>query len=130
MNTFKRFFVLALVALAMVACNKDQELTSENSNNSIIKTDQTVINNNTTRKRACASEAHMEHLLQNDEYKRAYDERKTRFERQLRTNVAESRALCSNPKVLPVAVHYQGVNADRACLVALAQTQIAILNAD
>jgi len=130
MNIVKRFFVLALVALVMVACNKDQELTSENSNNSNIETAAAVIDNNTTRKRACSSEAHMEHLLQNDDYKRAYDERNARFERQLRTNVAESRALCSNPKVLPVAVHYQGVNANRACLVALAQAQIAIINAD
>lgn len=130
MNIVKRFFVLALVALAMVACNKDQELTSKTNENSIVKTDQTVIDNSTTRKRVCASEAHMEELLQNDDYKRAYDERKARFERALRTDVAESRALCSNPKVLPVAVHYQGVTADRACLVALAQTQIDILNAD
>ena len=130
MNIVKRFFVLALVALVMVACNKDQELTSKNNENSIVKTDQTVVDNSTTRKRACASEAHMEQLLQNDDYKRAFDARKARFERQLRTDVAESRALCSNPKVLPVAVHYQGTTADRACLVALAQTQIAILNAD
>ena len=130
MNILKRFFVLALVALAMVACNKDQELTSKNTESSTVKTDQTVFDNSTTRKRACSSEAHMEHLLQDAEYKSAYDERNARFERQLRTNVAESRALCSNPTVLPVAVHYQGTTADRACLVALAQTQIDILNAD
>jgi len=131
MNIVKRFFVLALVALVMVACNKDQDLTSENTNSSIVKTDQPVFDNSrTTSKRACSSEAHMEQLLQNDDYRKAYDERKARFERQLRTDVAESRALCSNPQILPVAIHYQGVNADRACLVALAQTQIDILNAD
>ena len=130
MNIVKRFFVLTLVTLVMVACNKDQEFTSKNNNNSIVKTDQAVVDNSINTRRACASETHTAQLLQNNEYKRAHDERKAKFERQLRTNVAESRALCSNPKVLPVAVHYQGANADRACLVALAQTQIAILNAD
>ena len=131
MSILKRMFVLALVALVMVACNKDQELTSENNNSSsITKTEETPFDSNTARKRACASQDHMEKLLQDDTYKQAYEQRKAKFARQLKTNVAESRALCSNPKVLPVAVHYQGANADRACLVALAQNQIAILNAD
>ena len=131
MSILKRLFVLALVALVMVACNKDQELTSENNNSSsITKTEEIPFDSNTARKRACASQDHMEKLLQDDTYKQAYEQRKAKFARQLKTNVAESRALCSNPKVLPVAVHYQGTNADRACLVALAQSQIAILNAD
>lgn len=130
MNFIKRFFVIALVALVMVACNKDQEFASENNNTSISTTETTVFNSNTARKRACTSHDHMEKLLQDDTYKRAYEERKAKFARQLKTNVAESRALCANPRVLPVAVHYQGVNADRACLVALAQNSVALLNAD
>jgi len=130
MNIVKRIFVLALVALVMVACNKDQEFASDNNNNSITTTETTVLNSNTTRKRACASHDHTQKLLQNDEYRLAYEERKAKFARQLKTNTAESRAVCSNPTILPVAVHYQGINADKACLVALAQSQIAILNAD
>ncbi len=130
MNFIKRIFVLALVALVMVACSKDQEFASENNNQSITKTETTTFDTNTERKRVCASHNHMEELLQSDTYKQAYEERQAKFARQLKTNVAESRALCSNPRVLPVAIHYQGVNTDRACLVALAQTQIEILNAD
>ncbi len=130
MSILKRIFVLALVALVMVACNKDQELTSENNSSSITKTEEIPFDSNTARKRACASHDHMEKLLQDDTYKQAYEARKAKFARQLKTNVAESRALCSNPRVLPVAVHYQGANADRACLVALAQNSIALLNAD
>ncbi len=129
MNIVKRFLVLALVALVMVACNKDQELAS-NEGNSITKTEETILDNTTTRKRACASQDHTEKLLQNDEYRVAYEQRKAKFQRQLKTNVAESRAACSNPTVLPVAIHYQGINADKACLVALAKAQVDILNAD
>jgi len=44
---------------------------------------------------------------------------------------ALSRATCSNPPVIPVAVHYQGASgADAACLIDLAKNQIAILNDD
>ena len=130
MNILKRIFVLTLVALAMVACNKDQEFAAGTHNKTITETEKIVFETNTASKRACASHDHMEKLLQDDTYKKAYEERKAKFARTLKTNVAESRALCSNPKILPVAVHYQGVNADRACLVALAQNQVAILNAD
>ena len=122
MNLFKRFFVLALVAMVMVACNKDQEFATEKSNNIINQTEETVFSESITMKRSCASHAHTEQLLLNEDYRQAFEARKANFEKQLRTNVAESRALCSNPKILPVAIHYQGVNSpNRACLEALAQ---------
>jgi len=45
-------------------------------------------------------------------------------------NVQE-RTVCSNPTLLPVAIHFQSVsNADAACLAGLAQTSIAALNQD
>ena len=49
----------------------------------------------------------------------------------MRANSTSSRAACSNPTVLPVAIHFQGVSTtDRACLVAVAQSAIASTNKD
>lgn len=72
---------------------------------------------------------HMKNLMLNPEFKRAHQARLIKFE-QL-ANAAGERTLCGDPVMIPVAVHFQGVsNPDVACLRALAQSQIDILNND
>ena len=124
----KRFFVLTLIALVMVACKKDQELVSDNTIPTLnIPNDNTPVIN---ARRSCSSQEHTQKLLQNHSYKKHYDERKANFQKYLNRNIAQSRNACNTPTILPVAIHYQDVNADKACLVALAKDQIDILNAD
>lgn len=130
MDLVKKMLVFALVALTMVACQKDEIPSTENTRQNNVITTENPIENPTLRKRSCSSHDHMEKLLQDETFKKAYELRQRNFQTRMRTNVAESRAACSNPVVLPVAVHFQGVNADKACLVALAKIQIDILNAD
>ena len=127
MNFLKRAFFLSLVALMIVACNKDQEFVPSTTTPT---EENQLVPSSVALKRTCTSHEHTEKLLQDDDYKKVYEERKALYQKYKTSHVAQSRAVCSNPTILPVAVHYQGVNADRACLVALAQTQIAILNAD
>ncbi len=41
------------------------------------------------------------------------------------------KAQCNSPVIIPVAMHYQGANiSQKACFIALAQNQVAILNND
>ncbi|MEL6923973.1 MAG: M43 family zinc metalloprotease, partial [Bacteroidota bacterium] len=88
-----------------------------------------TLQNANAQKRSCSSEAHMEELLKNPEYARKYQKKMKAFEQY--SQRAESRALCSNPVVLPMAIHYQGVpDPDQACLIELAQSQVTILNND
>jgi len=82
-------------------------------------------------KRNCGTEEYMNKLMSDPEKKAAYEKRIKKFRGFASSNTVESRAVCDNPVVLPIAVHYQGVpNADANCLRALAESQIGILNAD
>ncbi len=79
--------------------------------------------------RSCGVHDHMSELMQNAQYKNAYDQRMQAFDK-LNSERPE-KAACNNPVVIPVAVHYQNAStAQRSCLIALAQNQINILNAD
>ena len=81
------------------------------------------------RHRTCGSDEHMSFLLSDPAYKKEYDLRLEKFEQLNQKRV--QKAQCNNPVIIPVAVHYQGANTNqRACLVALAQSQIDILNQD
>ena len=80
--------------------------------------------------RSCGHEAHMEELLSDPIYKEKYDLRMENH-RDYVKNATTTRALCSNPTVIPVAVHYQGATSnDVNCLITLALESIAVLNAD
>jgi hypothetical protein len=73
---------------------------------------------------------HMQELLSNPQYAQEYQKRQLKFEA-VQARSASKAALCSNPVVLPIAIHYQGIGSpDQACLVALAQNQVDILNND
>ena len=83
--------------------------------------------------RTCGMVEHMNQQMQDPDFARDYEETQIKFRRafeeNLRTNTNVSNRL--NPIIIPVAVHYPGgQESDRACLEALAQTQIDILNAD
>ncbi len=130
MKDIRNLIAIALFAIAMIGCQKDQDL--GNFNNSIGKAAVTNSANHThSFGRKCASTAHMQEKLQDPAFKADYETRMRSFSRSLRTNVAKSRSACSSPTILPIAYHFDGIgNADKACLVELVKQQTAILNAD
>jgi len=84
-----------------------------------------------TEGRTCNHAAHMEELLSDPAYRAEYEERMQKHQSFV-SNLLDSRASCSSPVIVPVAVHYQGANnsATLACLTTMAQEQIDALNAD
>ena len=130
MKDIRNFIVMALFAIAMISCQKDQDL--ESLNNSIGKAATISASNHThTLGRKCASTEHMNEKLQDPAFKADYETRMQSFSRSLRSNVAKSRAACSSPTILPIAFHFDGIgNADKACLAELVKQQTALLNAD
>ncbi len=109
---------LALMLLSLYACNDD-----DTSWDGVDDNIQEV-----ALQRSCSSTEHQHSLMQDEAYSRLHLKRVSNTE-QMMSN--RSVINCTNPIVLPVAVHYQGVSSpDEACLRALAQSQIDILNAD
>ena len=80
----------------------------------------------------CGMEAHMHEMMQDPEFARQWEIDQAKF----RNAVAQSINYRQNrgamdPIVVPVAVHFPGgVESDRACLEALAQNQVDIVNLD
>jgi hypothetical protein len=74
---------------------------------------------------------YMNQQLQDPEFAREYQETQTRFRAALAQSLNNSNSNRRATLIIPVAVYYpSGLEADRACLEALAQSQIDILNAD
>ncbi len=89
----------------------------------------TVSSNSQTR--SCGMVEYMNQQLQDPEFAREYQETQTRFRAALAQSLNNSNSNRRATLIIPVAVHYpSGLEADRACLEALAQSQIDILNAD
>jgi subtilisin-like proprotein convertase family protein len=87
-----------------------------------------------SQERTCGMEAYMEEQMKNPEFARQYNEMQAQFkievEKVLKNDNVQNRG-GANPLVIPVAVHFPaGSEANRACLEALAQNQVDILNAD
>jgi hypothetical protein len=80
----------------------------------------------------CGMEAHMHEMMQDPEFARQWEIDQAKF----RSAVAQSINYRQNrgamdPIVVPVAVHFPGgMESDRACLEALAQNQVDIVNSD
>ena len=75
-------------------------------------------------------EEHLQELLQDPDYRINHEEKLRRLQQIGNQNI-RLRMDCSNPVILPVAVHFQGVsNPDRSCLEAQAIDQIRIANED
>ena len=132
MISIKNLWFIALVTLVLVGCQKDQEITTEQDTEfSNIAEAASENTHNHQLGRRCGSKEHTALKLQDPEFRAAYEKRMQIFQSHLRNNFANSRAACSNPKILPVAVHYQGIsNPNKACLISLAQAQINIINQD
>ena len=79
--------------------------------------------------RTCGQDAYMDKLLSNPTYRAAYEKRMEKHKTYV-SQSPNSRAACSSPTTLPVAVHFQGVTGNISCLTTVAQDAIAILNAD
>ena len=107
--------------LTMYSCQDDSDL--------ITQLEDDVTHDTVHDHRTCGNEAHMDKLMSNPDYLEARAERLLNFDEE--KSKVEERALCSDPVVIPVAVHYQGVsNPNASCLIALAESQIMILNDD
>ena len=87
-----------------------------------------------SQERTCGTEEYMQEKLQDPVFAEEYYQRQQEFQARLQEILAnqEFQQRDGNATIIiPVAVHYPSANeADRACLVALAQNQIDILNAD
>ena len=85
----------------------------------------------------CGTTEYMEQLLQDPDYRAQHEAVQGQIQQRLSESAdqdfSSSSAACPDITVLPVAIHYQGVSGgvtNQACLIQLAQQQIAILNAD
>lgn len=119
-NQLKLFVLCCLGMVFFTSCQKDDEIQQKKSANY-----ETV----QAHARTCGMEQHMAKLLADPEYKTAREARMKQFD--LMKKSASLRAQCTDPVILPMAVHFQDItNPDTACLRSLAQAQIDILNAD
>ncbi|WP_298902854.1 proprotein convertase P-domain-containing protein [uncultured Psychroserpens sp.] len=82
--------------------------------------------------RSCGMVELMQEKMQDPEYARQYKLTQAKFKAQLTQNLQINQAQRRmEPIIIPVAVHFpSGQESDRACLEALAQNQIDILNED
>ena len=112
--------LVGISLLIFTSCNKDDEFEKVALQESDIEH---------SLQRSCGMQEHMRTLLSDPNYEKQRNERLAEFE--LVAASASTRTLCGDPVLLPVAVHYQGAtNPNTACLRALAQTQVDILNND
>ncbi len=110
-----------LTALFLTSCSDDEKLLGTES---VDQAAQDV----EYSERTCNSTDHQHSLMNDSHYKSSYDKRVQKLSTLAQTRSVED---CTEPIVLAVAVHFQNIsNPDQACLRALAQTQIDILNAD
>ncbi len=120
MKNFLNLVIGIMSIMLIFSCNQDLDLPVEDTKASV-EQEQDL--------RTCGHAAHMDVLMQNEDYRVLRQELMLNLKEEAVD--VESRALCSDPVVLPVAVHYQGVTSPNAtCLIALAQSQIDILNQD
>ncbi len=86
--------------------------------------------NGYAQQRTCGTDAFMQEQMNNPEFRAQYEARQAKFEEKLKQN----KKTTSNRRMtiyIPVAVHFvEGNEADRACLEAMAQNQVDVLNND
>ena len=91
-----------------------------------------------SQQRTCGMEQKMQRIMSNPVLKQQYEERQAKFEIEYQKFLDNSLNRVNAPLVpinIPVAVHYPEVpsstsQAEKDCLIALAQSQIDIINAD
>lgn len=83
------------------------------------------------QERSCGMVEYMQEQMENPEYAKQYKITQAKFKAQLNKNLSENYERRMDPIIIPVAVHFpEAQESDRACLEALAQNQIDILNED
>ncbi len=87
--------------------------------------------NSYSQQRTCGVDEYMEEMLKNPELAKKYEENQKKFQAELARRANGDYSARGASIVIPVAVHFPtGNEADRDCLVALAQSQVDVLNAD
>ena len=89
--------------------------------------------NSFSQERTCGMLEYMEEQMKDPAYAKQHEENQAKFKARLKQVLAEGdfSQRGGGPIQIPVAVHFpSGNESDRACLEALAQNQIDILNAD
>ncbi len=115
------YYCFIATALFLTSCNEDQ--ITESSEVTELSEAQTAYS-----QRTCSTEGHQHSLLKDEDYRASFEKRVEKTDKLIQTRSVVD---CTEPIVLPIAVHFQGLsNPDEACLKALAQNQIDILNAD
>jgi len=78
--------------------------------------------------RTCGTSDHQEELLNNAIYAKWFNA----YKKQVKSYPQNRNVTCSNPIIIPVAVHYNGTinTSNTACLISRAQDQIDVLNKD
>ncbi|MFL2623912.1 MAG: M43 family zinc metalloprotease, partial [Flavobacteriaceae bacterium] len=80
----------------------------------------------------CGMDAHMHEMMQDPDFAKQWQIDQAKFRRAVAESIYNrQRRVAMDPIVVPVAVHFPGgVESDRACLEALAQNQVDIVNLD
>ena len=80
----------------------------------------------------CGTDAHMHEMMQDPDFAKQWEIDQAKFRKAIAESINTSQRHGSmDPIVVPVAVHFPGgVESDRACLEALAQNQVDIVNLD
>ncbi len=121
----KNLFPLMLVIIAMTflsSCQEDNFNDDPSTDTSEVPFAQ--------KKRTCLTHEHTQHLMQDPVYQAKRQKMLLAFEK-VNVERANFKVQCSSPVLIPVAIHYQGVNDPNAtCLNQLAINQINTLNED
>ena len=120
MKKFFCHFLFVNLCMLLFSCAEDLD---------VLETQAPSVSPTTGLTKNCLTEDHMNQLLQDDEFRKSYEERIEKFKILQEKGLAK--ALCATPILIPVAIHYQGVsNPNRSCLIDLAKKQVEILNND
>jgi len=125
-NMKVKYFLMSLlvcIGLGFNSCNDEPELSDFESSSA----EQNLEFEGFAR--TCGHAEHMENLLSDPAYLDFHESKILKVEEELLK--IQTRATCSNPTVIPVAVHFQGVTGTNAnCLKQLVESQIQVLNND
>ena len=120
--------IFSLIILLMVSsCTEDKLDLDSNIDSELITEEFSAANQSAHRN--CGKDHKMEILLSDPSYQELHLEKFRRLS--LMDNSPKQRSTCSDPVIIPMAIHFQGIsNPNASCLVSLSQTQVDILNKD
>ena len=131
MSNIQKVILFVLLTCTWVACQKDTVTPTVSVVQHATEGATAHADNHTHPKKSCSSTAYTEKLNQRSQWREQRQQMEQQFAHLISHPRAQSRTVCTNPTLMPVAIHYQGMrNPDRSCLVTAAQEAIAILNAD